>query len=117
MYFYDEKGKLIWESDCVSGLATADRSTPTGVYSINLKQSPSTLVGYKNGKKDYETKVSYWMPFVGNSVGLHDANWRSSFGGTIYKSNGSHGCINLPVKKAKKLYSLIEVGDVVSVHY
>lgn len=117
VYFYDEKGKLIWESDCVSGLATADRSTPTGVYSINLKQSPSTLVGYKNGKKDYETKVSYWMPFVGNSVGLHDANWRSSFGGTIYKSNGSHGCINLPVKKAKKLYSLIEVGDVVSVHY
>lgn len=117
VYFYDEDGKLIWQSDCVSGLATADRSTPTGVYSVNLKQSPSTLVGYKNGKKDYETKVSYWMPFIGNSVGLHDANWRSSFGGKIYKTNGSHGCINLPVAKAKKLYSLIEVGDVVVVHY
>lgn len=116
-YFYDEKGKLIWESDCVSGLATPERETPTGVYSLNLKQSPSTLIGYKNGKKDYETKVSYWMPFIGNSIGLHDATWRSSFGGKIYQSNGSHGCINLPAKKAKKIYSLIKVGDVVVVHY
>ena len=117
VYFFDEDGKVIWQSDCVSGLATADRETPQGVYDINLKESPSTLVGYEDGEKSYESEVSYWMPFKGNSVGLHDATWRSEFGGSIYKSNGSHGCVNLPLDKAKKLYSLIKVGDVVVVHY
>ena len=34
----------------------------------------------------------------------HDADWRSSFGGEIYKTNGSHGCINLPPAKAAVLY-------------
>ena len=56
------------------------------------------------------------MPFVGNLVAFHDASWRSSFGGTIYQYNGSHGCVNLPADKAKELYHTIKVGDVVVVH-
>ena len=43
------------------------------------------------------------MPFNGG-IGFHDASWRSKFGGTIYQYSGSHGCINLPVDKAKLLY-------------
>ena len=58
---------------------------------------------------DYESFVSYWMPFSGG-YGLHDASWRSSFGGSIYKTNGSHGCVNLPSSKASALYSEIYVG-------
>lgn len=58
------------------------------------------------------------MPFKGNSVGLHDASWQSAFGGQRYASGyGSHGCINLPTGAAGDLYGLIEVGDVVVVHY
>ena len=57
------------------------------------------------------------MPFVDNLVALHDADWRGSFGGTIYQWNGSHGCVNLPVDKAAELYGMIEVGDVVVTHY
>ena len=30
------------------------------------------------------------------NIGIHDASWRDTFGGTIYKTSGSHGCINVP---------------------
>lgn len=119
VYFYDEDGEVIWESDCVSGAPTEDRETPTGVYSVNMKESPSTLVGYDDdGEVSYESEVTYWMPFKGNSVGFHDASWQSAFGGTRYKDGyGSHGCVNLPTSAAEELYELIEVGDVVVVHW
>jgi lipoprotein-anchoring transpeptidase ErfK/SrfK len=70
-----------------------------------------------DGEPDYETPVTYWMPFVDNSIGFHDAYWRSSFGGTIYTYGGSHGCINLPTSAAQSLYDIIEVGTVVVVHW
>ena len=56
------------------------------------------------------------MPFIGNSWALHDASWRSRFGGDIYQYAGSHGCVNLPGDKAKELFGLCKVGDVVVVH-
>lgn len=115
--FYDESGALVWESDCVSGLPNGKRDTPTGVYWLNQKASPSTLIGYENGQKTYETPVQYWMPFVGNSVGLHDANWQSSFGGSRYQTNGSHGCVNLPPSAAGELYGIIQSGDAVVCHW
>ena len=116
----DAKGKVLWESDIVSGLPKDGRSTPTGVYTITSSMGRNqTLIGSDedgDGEPDYKTPVSYWMPFVGNSIALHDADWRSSFGGKIYKTSGSHGCVNLPVSKAKELYSLVHVGDVVVCH-
>ena len=33
------------------------------------------------------------MPFDGG-IGFHDASWRDEFGGDIYLTDGSHGCIN-----------------------
>ncbi|MGI6034094.1 MAG: L,D-transpeptidase family protein [Coriobacteriales bacterium] len=113
-------GKVLWESDIVSGLPKDGRATPTGVYTITSYMGrDQTLVGSDedgDGEPDYETPVSYWMPFVGNSVALHDADWRSSFGGSIYKTSGSHGCVNLPSSKAAELYSMVHVGDVVVSH-
>ena len=55
------------------------------------------------------------MPFNGD-VGLHDADWRSNFGGDIYKNNGSHGCINLPPGNAKTIFELVYPGMPVIVH-
>ena len=119
VYFYDENGDLVWESDCVTGTPDGERDTPTGVYSINWKSSPETLTGYdEDGEIEYESEVTYWMPFVGSSIGLHDATWQSEFGGTRYKDGyGSHGCVNLPLEEAGELYDIIETGDVVVVHW
>ena len=118
--FYDTDGSIIWETDIISGATFDDRETPTGVYTLNNKAMNQTLIGKTDpatGQPIYETPVTYWMPFIGNSVGLHDASWQSAFGGTLYQTAaGSHGCINLPPEMAEQLYSLIQVGDVVVTH-
>ena len=115
---YFEKGQKKFECDCVSGCVAAGHSTPTGVYSINNKARNIKLVGGgpKKSKTHYESFVSYWMCFLGHGYGLHDASWRSNFGGDIYKYSGSHGCVNLPTNKAPELYNLISVGTVVIIH-
>ena len=104
LYFY-ANGKLLVESDFVSGNAAKGWSTPAGAYSITYKQRNATLKG-----QGYATPVSYWMPFNGG-IGLHDANWRKTFGGTISKNGGSHGCVNLPPAVAKTIYENISAGD------
>ena len=91
-------------------------ATPAGVFFLKGKETNRVLRGkIVNGKPSYEAPVSYWMPFNGN-IGLHDATWRSKFGGNIYVNSGSHGCINLPKNKAAELFSRIKVGCPVVVH-
>ena len=115
--YYDASGNLLHSCGIVSGLPTADRATPTGVYYLNTKQSPSTLVGYNDdGTVDYETPVQYWMPFIGNSIGLHDATWQSSFGGNRYQSSGSHGCVNLSLGDAQWFYDNLATGVCIITH-
>lgn len=119
VYFYDESGSVIWESDLVSGDPTEKNQTPEGVYYVDAKMTDQTLKGLDenhDNQPDYTSEVKYWMPFIGNLVAFHDASWRGSFGGTIYQGNGSHGCINLPASKAAELYNLVKVGDVVVTH-
>lgn len=114
---YNEAGALVWESPIISGLPS--KPTPTGIYKINQKKSPETLIGLPlpgQTEPEYRTTVTYWMPFVGNSVGLHDAPWQSSFGGSTWLTSGSHGCINLPPGAAATLYSICNTGDVVVCH-
>lgn len=97
LYLY-EKGTCIMDSPFVSGNVSKNWTTPDGIYFLYYKQLDKVLRG-----EDYETPVRYWMPFNGG-IGFHDASWRSSFGGEIYKTNGSHGCINLPPAAAGTLY-------------
>ena len=102
--FYFKDGKLLVESDFVSGNKAKGWSTPAGAYELTYKQKDATLKG-----ANYKTPVTYWMPFNGN-IGMHDGYWRTSFGGTIYKKNGSHGCVNLPPAVAKTIFDNIEKG-------
>ena len=115
--FYDAAGQLFWEADCITGTPDGRHNTVQGVWKLNDKESPSLLKGYENGKKIYETKVTFWMPFEGNSIGFHDATWQPGFGGSMYANGyGSHGCVNLSYQAAEELYGLIQEGDVVIVH-
>ena len=103
LWFYKE-GKLIAQGDIVTGDISKGYGTKTGVYMLNYKQENAVLRG-----ENYESKVTYWMPFDGN-IGIHDASWRYSFGGQIYKGNGSHGCVNAPKYLAKTIFENIEEG-------
>ena len=97
-------GKSVVDSDCVTGNSSRGFDTPTGIYQITYKERNATLKG-----ENYSSDVSYWMPFY-YIVGLHDAPWRNSFGGSIYKRSGSHGCVNLPPKVAETIFANIEKG-------
>ena len=103
VWFY-KGGKLVVQGDVVTGCKSKNTPTYLGVYALNYKQKDATLKG--NG---YSSKVTYWMPFNGN-IGLHDASWRSSFGGSIYKNNGTHGCVNMPKYLAKTIYENIDAN-------
>ena len=108
--FLYKDGKLVVESDFVSGNLAKGHDTPTGAFGLTYKTMNAVLRG-----PDYETPVTYWMPFNGD-VGMHDATWRNKFGGSIYKTGGSHGCINLPASAAKKIYETIDKGYAVLVY-
>ena len=107
-------GEEVVSTDCVTGLASdPSRKTPEGTYTLYYKESPSVLKGENN---EYETKVTYWMPF-NDGIGLHDASWRSSFGGSIYQTDGSHGCVNLPSAAAKEIYDRVYDGIPIICYY
>lgn len=110
VYVYKD-GQLAVSTDCVTGNVLNGHGTHTGCYPIAYKQKDATLRG-----DNYESHVNYWMPF-NMGEGLHDATWRSKFGGTIYQGNGSHGCVNLPKAKAKEIYETVEAGWPVFVFY
>lgn len=110
--WFVKDGSVVLESEFVSGKESdPTRLTPSGTYYIYNKERNRVLRGTKqpNGKYEYESPVSYWMPF-NKGIGLHDASWRSTFGRDIYINSGSHGCINLPTGFAGSLYSQIYVN-------
>ncbi len=105
---------LVWQSPCVSG-RLGGRETTLGAHKIYSKERDRYLQGDNGDGTKYKAFVKYWMPFH-NGEGLHDASWRSNFGGTIYKNSGSHGCVNLPPANAETLYNIVWVGMPVFVH-
>ncbi len=112
LYLYED-GKIVFETDFVSGDMSSDPGcvTPQGVFGLSYKTTNAVLRG-----ANYVTPVSYWMPFYGN-YGMHDATWRSEFGGDIYLTNGSHGCLNLPLDSAAVLYQYVSTGFPIICYY
>lgn len=110
LWFY-KNGSLITENSIVSGDYYNGSITPAGVYILKYKEKNAILRG-----DDYETPVTFWMPF-NNGIGIHDALWRSQFGGAIYMGNGSHGCVNSPYELAESIFNNIEPGTAVVCYY
>lgn len=108
--WYYKNGEQLVSTDLVSGNPYRGNATPTGTYYVVYKDKNVVLRG-----PGYASPVTFWMPFNGG-IGLHDAPWRGSFGGSIYRGGGSHGCVNLPYSAASKLYELISPGDPVIVY-
>ena len=104
LWFYKD-GALLVETAVVTGNVSAGNASPEGIFCLVGKSEHETLKG-----EGYSTPVDYWMPFYGG-VGIHDADsWRSVYGGDIYQTSGSHGCINTPTAKVAVIYQNIEVG-------
>ncbi len=109
-----ENGQVVYSTPITSGATGAGFPTVTGLFSVYYKATNTYLNGRQYGY-NYNVFVKYWMPFY-SGYGLHDASWRSSFGGSDYYYGGSHGCVNLPDAAAAFLYNWADVGTPVWVH-
>ena len=109
MWMYKD-GELLVDTPVVTGNVSRGWDTPSGVYAVDAMMSPYVLTG-----EDYESDVTYWIPFNGN-IGIHDASWRTEFGGDLYLTEGSHGCVNTPYDQVEIIYQNIGIGAPVVVY-
>ncbi|MDD3221563.1 MAG: hypothetical protein EOM34_08460 [Clostridia bacterium] len=110
MWFY-KNGSLVTDTDVTTGTMSTGHGTPSGVFYIETRMRNTKLKG-----ENYDTEVSYWMQ-VYQEIGIHDATWRSAFGGDYYMTDGSHGCINTPYSIVQTIFDNIEVGTPVVMYY
>lgn len=110
MWAYKD-GALLIDTDVVTGNISRNYGTPSLVAAIQYKDRNAVLRG-----DNYATPVKYWMPFYGN-YGIHDASWRREFGGTVYLTNGSHGCVNTPPAAMKVIFENMDSGTPVVLYY
>ena len=110
-----KNGKLVVSCDMVSGNVANNTRTPNGCFTIFAKNTNRYLQGSNTDGSRYKTWVSYFMPFSGG-CGIHDATWRSTFGGTEYYYSGSHGCVGVTLSNAKTIFNNVSVGTHVVVY-
>ena len=108
MWLY-RNGKCIVDTPVVTGTRYS-MDTPKGYFDMYSRATDTVLTG-----PGYASPVDYWMAFSGG-CGIHDASWRSSFGGDIYTYNGSHGCINTPYNAVRTIYNNTYIGIPVIVY-
>ena len=109
LWFYVD-GQLVVETPVVTGCIANYDFTRRGFFWINA----ITTDVYLQGPTWYD-HVDYWMPFD-DQIGLHDSSWRSEYGGDIYLTDGSHGCVNTPLEAMHTIYQYAREGTTVIVY-
>jgi lipoprotein-anchoring transpeptidase ErfK/SrfK len=105
-----EQKLLVWSGNELvyqTKVSTGKRSTPTltGIFAVQTKLPVARMRG-----ADYDIPdVPSTMYYDGNYA-IHGAYWHKNFGTPV-----SHGCVNLPPKKAKWVFDWAKVGTPVIV--
>lgn len=118
MYIFKDK-HMVLDTGIVSGNPNTNGATPTGMFYIVSKQQHTVLKGNNDDGSKYESPVDYYVPFVGNVIGLHDSPWQAANAyGVAGNENkiGSHGCINTPPNIMPKVFNIVEVNEPVVVY-
>lgn len=114
MVYVFQNGQVVYSAKCVTGLPSdASRATKTGCWYIKDKKLEYTLTG-----ADYTTPTKYWVRITWTGTGYHYMNrsdW-SKWSPDLYKTRGSHGCINLQLEDVKNIYNLVSMRDMVFIH-
>lgn len=107
MWYYKD-GQLLLDTPVVTGKPSTP--TPAGVFYAWNKALDETLRGTNDDGSKYAEPVDYWVPIDWTGIGIHDSDWQPAYGGELWKTVGSHGCINTPPNVMKQLYGMIDVG-------
>jgi lipoprotein-anchoring transpeptidase ErfK/SrfK len=94
-----------------------NHSTPTGTTLVLGRSANFYMNGFNANGSAYHLWVDHATWFRAGGYAIHDAHWRSTFGGQDYHYDGSHGCINAPDDAAIYIYNWADVGTPVTVHY
>jgi lipoprotein-anchoring transpeptidase ErfK/SrfK len=93
--------RAVYDTPVTTGIPGEWTSTPTGNYEIQGRNTDSVLT--LNTGAQYH--VRYWIPFDAPLFGFHDSSWqRFPYGSPEYKTQGSHGCVHMPLKAMRFLY-------------
>ena len=99
---------LAYNSPITSGVVGQYTSTPTGDYTIQGLDR-NTVLTLITGQ---QYTVKYWIPFDAPLFGFHDSPWQTfPYGSPKYRTQGSHGCVHLPLKTIRFLYHWAGIGD------
>ena len=105
MLYLVKDNATIFQTPVVTGSVKAGHDTPEGIYFISEKLKNHVMKG-----DGYSTLAHQWLRLTNTGIGIHDAYWRSNFGGDIYKTSGSHGCINVPKENMETLFNMNEIS-------
>lgn len=108
MWVYSN-GRLVADTDIVSGINDESHRTPAGIYFVSAKKKTAhpKKKRQQDGSYGSHKTVRYWIQFSDSGLGMMEASWRYNFGGNIYKYNGSNGCIDLPASAAQTVYDSV----------
>lgn len=110
---YYKDGKKFLSTDVVTGKDSMP--TVTGLFTVYAKNTNYKMNGYDSITKSRYTAFSKYVLKFYKAYYIHDSN-RTEYGGDIYHNNGSHGCVNTPYQKVKKLYENTKLNTKVLVH-
>lgn len=113
--FVYKDGRKVVDTAVTTGKPVNHHQTNVGIFRVKSHEANRTLRGRNDDGSSYASPVKYWMPFDGG-IGLHDAPWKSNYGGKNYLTNGSHGCVNLPPSVAGSVFANVSVGMPVIVY-
>ena len=97
-----------------SALTNVHYATPLGTSHITAKIRNTVLRG-SDIRGPWNDPVKYWMPFDGG-IGFHDAPWQTfPLGSPLYTTEGSHGCVHMPLDAVAAVFDWASVGTPVTV--
>jgi hypothetical protein len=105
--------RLDFQTPITSGAsALSYDSTPTGNFQIQGRDR-NTILTLNTGK---QYTVKYWIPFSSPLFGFHDASWQTiPYGSQKYRTQGSHGCVHMPLKAIEYFYNWVKLGATVHI--
>ena len=103
-----ERHRQVYSTAVTTGASFNGYGTPLGSWRVQSRERDRDLVG-----PGYRDHVKYWVPFNGD-FGFHDASWQTmAFGSPDYETDGSHGCVHLPMPAMVWLYGWAQVDSTV----
>jgi len=108
LYAYD--GDILFMQESIS-TGLDDTPTPHGTFTVYYKTPSRYMQGPIPGvsSQEYDLPGVPWnLYFTKDGAVIHGAYWHDKFG-----QQWSHGCVNLPPEKAKRLYYWADLGTAV----